>query len=122
MKYSEILNKYVSLLGKIRKSQDDYLKIKTSVHNKAMRQLITLDEELRTDIPMAERIYFTLMENEDEYIQWLAAARCLRLGILVEEALKILDDIIERGDRWMVWHAERTLKIWRGGITPDQID
>ena len=120
MNYDDFFNKYVSLLGKIYKRESDYLEIKTRVHNRAMRQLIALEEELSRNIPMAEKLYFELMKNEDEYIQWHASASCLSLGILVEESLKILDDIIANGDRWMLWHAERTLKIWRGEIRPDQ--
>lgn len=122
MRKDDIGGKYVNLLDRIRKRQEDYLTIKTHVHNRAMRQIIELDAELSKDISSAKKIYFELLKSEDEYIQWFSAARCLKLGILVDKSLKILDDIIAHGDRWMVWHAERTLKIWRGEIQPNQLD
>ena len=117
-----ILEKYLALSSKVYKRREDYLKIKASVHNRAMRQLIALDAELSEKASLAEVVYGELLKNEDEYIQWSAAACCLRLGVLTEESLNVLDNIIASGDQWMTFHAKRTLKIWRGEIDPTQPD
>ena len=84
-----------------------------------MREMIRLDDELYKDIDLAEKVYAELLEIEDMYIQLTVAARCLNLNLHVESAMKTLEFICVKGEKMHSMYAERTLKIWRGEIGPN---
>ena len=118
MMKEEYVEKYISLCSMLCKSPDDYNKNKVNNHNKAIRKLITLREELSKNDILSYKVYSILLENADIYIRQSAATECLNLNIHIEKSEQLLEYIIQKGERMASMGAERTLKIWRGEIKP----
>lgn len=99
--------------------EDYYSKRKVLVHNKAMRKLIALREEIAADMDAANEVYKLLLSYENMYVQQSAASDCLNLNILVDQSLQILKDRIKNGDRMHSMAAKRVLLIWEGKLDPN---
>ena len=120
MTKEEYVAKYINLCSKLCTKPDDYTKSKITKHNKAMRELIALDDELHKDIPLAEKVYAKLLENKNTHVQLISAARCLNTNLNIDSAVKILEFIRKKGDRMDSMDAERALRVWRGEIKTDE--
>ena len=114
------VKKYIELYAKLCKNPDDYAdKSKIRKNNKAARALYVLDSELRKDIVLMEKVYSDLLENEDKCIRQSTASGCLAANLHIKRSVEILEHIARSNDRWEAMPAERTLKIWRGEIDPN---
>jgi len=117
--YKYYIDKYLDLLFQTCTKPEDYGKISIRKHNKAIVRLNALQEEICKDNDLAEKIFFELLRNHDITVLLNATACCIHFNLHIEEAVKTLEFIIISGDRWNAEWAERTLKIWRGEIGPD---
>ena len=119
--YKYYVEKYIQYRSKMCQSPDDYGIINTRVHNKAVDNLNSLIAEMLKDIDVTKKVYSILLENENSFIQQNSAGECLELTppIHVEKSIEILEHTIQYGEIWEIMGAERTLKIWRGEINPD---
>jgi len=119
MTKEEYIAKYIDSFSKLCKKPEDYTRCKVKSHNRAMRELIALEDELSQDVELTEEVFSALLENEDSYIQQNIAGRCLSLNLHIKKSVEILERTSENGDRMSAMGAERTLKIWRGELKPD---
>lgn len=111
---------YIKYHSKLcNKREDYYSKKNVLIHNKAMRKLIALREEIAADMDTANEVYKLLLSCENIYVQQSAASDCLKLNIHVDQSLQILKDIIENGDRMQSMAAKRMLLIWEGKLDPN---
>lgn len=62
---------------------------------------------------MAIEVLASLFENESVKVRICAAAHCLALEIIEEQAVDVLDKISKLNMRIFSLEAEMTLKVWR---------
>lgn len=110
---------YIKLDSQLCKKKEDYIKEKVAKHNKAMKKLLALKEQIKADKYIAEQVYCLLLCCNDTHVRQSAATDCLSLNIHIEESLQILKDICKNGDRMAAMGAERTLLIWEGKLNPN---
>lgn len=65
---------------------------KTSVkkYNKNMKKLAKMEKEISTKLDIAANAYSILLKNNNVIVSTVAAAHCLRLGLLKDEAIEVL--------------------------------
>jgi len=68
---------------------------------------------LENNLDLAKQVFAEVMKSENDMARSIAAADALRLNILVEQAMSVLENIAERSDI-IGFGAETSLKIWRG--------
>ena len=114
------VDKYIMLCSQLCKTVEDYTNKKVAKHNRAVKKLIKLKEQMYADDELTEKVYKILLSYEDTHVQQSAATDCLRLNIYTYTSVKILKSIIQNGDRMSAMGAERTLLIWEGKLSPDK--
>lgn len=114
---------YVNRIIKLESGLSRTMITKTSAehrrHNRCAKELYRIYDELYDEYELASQVYSTLMKNEDPYIRQAGATECLILGILVEEAVPILEWCVENQDTLYSWGARRRLMIFRGKMPED---
>ncbi len=119
MTREDAVGRYVELCADLCKAPEDYTPTRVKQHNRTMKEIIKLDEELGHDAELAGQVYLDLMEHEDDYVRQSAATRCLELGIETKKAVKIIKSFRRSRNPMSAGWAERTLKLWRGKIGPN---
>ena len=72
-------------------------------------------------MPQLEKeVFAELIKHDDEFIRGNSAGRCLSIGILEDEALLVINDIIAHGSYSNAFLAKIALRIWRGEIEPNK--
>ena len=121
--YKEYIDKFIALHSNTRWRVEDYgknSKISTRQHNKAMRNLNMLYDEIHKDLDLAAKVYSELLLNENIDIQQCAAAGCLQLNIYITEAEATLERIIKTGHVMASRGSETILQNWRDKINQDK--
>lgn len=86
-------------------------KISVQRYNKNMRKLAKMEKEISAKLNTAIDIYSILLKNNNAIISTIAAAHCLRLGILRDEAIEILERISKNSNMGIIsLSAETCLK------------
>ena len=114
-----LVEKYINLCSLLCKDEEDYSRDRIKIHNKAMAELKRLADEIGADMPLAAKVYETLLYSQDAFIQQSAATDCLQLKIHINQAIKTLKRIQKNGGRMAAMTAKRTLLIWNGKLNPD---
>lgn len=70
---------------------------------------------LENNLDLAKHVFSEVMKSENDKARSIAAADALRLNILIEQAIDVLEDVAKRSDI-IGFGAETSLKIWRGGF------
>jgi hypothetical protein len=83
--------------------------------NKMSKRLTKIYELIKTDMNIAQTVLGTVMRSESYRARSLAAVDALRLNILVEEAVALLEEGAKREDI-LGFGCETALKIWRGEV------
>lgn len=84
-------------------------------NNKEFRKRKKLVDFLGTRTDLAKEVFSELLENECLETQMSSAAECLKQGIFIEKAEKILKEISARTDIGILsFSAEMILRVWRG--------
>jgi hypothetical protein len=68
---------------------------------------------LESNLDLAKYVFAEVMKSENDMARSIAAADALRLKILIEQAINVLEDVAKRSDI-IGFGAETSLKIWRG--------
>lgn len=68
---------------------------------------------LENNLDLAKQVFAEVMKSENDMARSIAAADALRLNILIEQAMGVLEDVAKRRDI-IGFGAETSLKIWRG--------
>ncbi|KJS22039.1 MAG: hypothetical protein VR72_08135 [Clostridiaceae bacterium BRH_c20a] len=68
---------------------------------------------LENNLDLAKQVFAEVMKSENDKARSIAAADALRLNILIEQAIDVLEDVAKRADI-IGFGAETSLKIWRG--------
>ena len=118
--YKEYINKYLNLHSQTCSKPEDYDRISVAKHNKAIVKLNAFQDEICKDQDLAEKVFSELLQNEDITVLLGAAACCVNHNILIEDAEKTLEWIVQTGDYWITGIAERVLGVWCGEIDPDK--
>lgn len=88
---------YYSLFVKLSLQQcveNDYAnKSKVKKHNEAARKIQKLQNEMKQNA--SEETWYMLLNHEDDRVKVNAASFCLQSGILVEQAVLTLKEIVE---------------------------
>ena len=119
-KIANYADEYIVLCSQLCQKAEDYTKEKVAEHNRAMKKLSKLKNDMYKDLRLTESVYSTLLSNEDAYVQQTAATDCLLLNIHVGTSVKILKKVYRCGDRMSAMGAKRTLLIWEGKLSPDE--
>lgn len=103
---------YIQLCAMKLDNPMDYTdKHKVRGHNSAMRELNSLCEDLKTNIPYAIELLSCLLTNENEQVRLIAASHCLKLNICQYQAKAVLLDIQRNSNnRFNSFDAEMILK------------
>lgn len=112
------IEKYVELCGSLCKVAEDYTRAKVRKHNRAMKQLISMEKELREDVALEKEVYAALLSSGDECVRQTAAGCCLKCNLHIERAVEVLEEIRSKGERMAAMGAEFALGVWRGEIDP----
>ena len=114
---------YVNRIVKLHSGTSRTMITKTSAehrrHNRCVKEIYRIFDELYDEYELACQVYGTLMKSDDPDIRQRAATSCLIIGILVEEAVPILEWCVENQDSLHAWGAKRRLMIFRGQIPED---
>lgn len=110
----DIINQYIKqFITLCRKTGNYDNKIGVVRHNRAVKQLEKLHEEVKENKEMAEKIYNKLMNQEEESVRVTAASYCLAMNIKTEKAEEVLKEIIQKGKSPVErLEAKMTIKIW----------
>lgn len=93
---------------------DDYSKTGVKKHNKAMKELAKLFNEVNNNQGIAERLYSELMDFEDERVKSISAAHSLGMNINLIKAQDTLKYISQKSNEPLSrFNAEMTLKTWK---------
>lgn len=118
--YDDYVEEYLLLCSRLCKTPADYTAEKVKVHNRAMKSLSSLSDEIVADSEVAESVFAVLLRCDDENVKKTAATTCLHIGVQTEEAVRVLETICQSCNRMAAMGAERVLKIWRGEIAANQ--
>lgn len=84
--------------------------------NKSVYKIIDLYKYLENDLMLANEVYTELLKHENVEVRTYSSAHCLVLGIYINEAKKILEDISnDKNNGIFCYNAEMTLKCWKNG-------
>lgn len=90
-------------------SNGDYKK-----NNREAKKLKKIKSDfLENNLDLAKQIFAEVMKSGNDMARSIAAVDALRLNILVEQAIDVLEGIAKRRDI-IGFGAETSLKIWRG--------
>ena len=82
-------------------------------HNKEMRKLERLVTSISQDRELCEEVYSELLKSENVVTLLNASCECLKIGIFVDKARKILKLLAKRKDVGIIsFNAEMMLKEW----------
>ena len=114
IKEEDIINQYIKqFITLCRKTGNYDNKIGVARHNRAVKQLEKLHEEVKENEEMAKEIYNELMNSEEESVKATAASYCLAMNIKTKKAEEVLKEIIQRGKNPIErLEAKMTIKIW----------
>ncbi len=88
--------------------------IEVQRHNKAMKNLGNLFNELKSDENINKEFLKELLQEGDERTKGLVAAHCLGLECYIAEAKKVLKEQAKNKiNKELAFDAEMTLKIWK---------
>jgi len=107
---SEIIGKYLDSLKIIEKSN---LEGEYKIGNKEGKKIIKLFKGLEQNHEQALEVLSQLITNESVKVRICAAAHCLSLNILLNQAIKTLEEIASLKIRIFSFEAEMTLKVYR---------
>jgi hypothetical protein len=86
-------------------------------NNTEVKKLIRLSAILREDPALAKEVYSQLLRHDCVTTRTNAAAECLRSGIFVQDAVRVLEETAKRDDLGIIgFDATMTLRVWRGEI------
>lgn len=109
----DIINTYVKL-GRIQ--YESILSGKYTKVNKYSNKVQKMLRYLKENIEVAKKIFPQLLKNESINVKGIASAHCLILGIYIEEAERILQEIASDKENGILgFEAEMTLKVWKEG-------
>ena len=94
-------------------AKDDYAnKLRVKEHNTAMKKLNKLQGEMKQNVN--EEIWCALLDHEDDRVKVNAASFCLQSKILVEQAVVVLEKVIDvSDDSTICLSAEMLLRIYK---------
>lgn len=64
--------------------------INVKIHNRAVAKLDKMNESIKDNLQFAKKVYYELLNDEDEIVRRVAATYCLHDGIHIDEAIDIL--------------------------------
>jgi hypothetical protein len=83
--------------------------------NKVAKENNKIFELLKQNSDLAIQVLQQVMDSENDNARSIAAADALRLHILIEKSIAVLEKIADRDDI-IGFGADMTLKIWRGEV------
>jgi hypothetical protein len=84
-------------------------------NNASVKQLHKVSMYLDTDKDLATQVFTEIMDSDVDYARVSAARGALRLRILTERAVAVLEEVAQRDDM-VGFGAEMVLKRWRREI------
>ncbi|MDD4496174.1 MAG: hypothetical protein PHV32_17840 [Eubacteriales bacterium] len=82
--------------------------------NKHYTALKIIYKSLQKESELQTEIFRLLLSDQSYYVNAWAAAHCLGLKILINEAIKVLEELSQRKDIGITrLDAEMTLKVWK---------
>ena len=82
-------------------------------HNKEMKKLNKLMLSISQDVELCKAVYGELLKNDSPVTLLNASSECLKLNILVEQAVKTLKLLAKRKDIGIIsFNAEMMLNEW----------
>lgn len=89
----------------------------SKTNNKEVKKLNKLTAPLKDDLELAKYVYGELFKSDCIRSRCHAAVDCLRLGIHINEAEQILEELSQRDDIGITrTGCEMALKVWRGEV------
>jgi len=86
-------------------------------NNREVKKLNRLKAHLKNDPELALHVYSELFKSDCVTTQSHAAVESLRIGIHIEKAISILEELSKREDIGIIrLGCETALKLWRGEI------
>ncbi len=94
-------------------SEGDY-----KTNNREVKKLRKLKTDLfENNLDLARKVYGNLLLSDCVTAKSIAAVECLRLNILIQEAIDVLECVAKRNDVGISRHSsEMALRIWRGEV------
>jgi len=109
-----MINKYFDKYIELCLQLDDYTKEGVKKHNKAMKQLAKLFNEIKENRWLAEELYDRLLSYQDERVRAIASAHCLGMNVHIDKAKKCLENISKTSNEPLSrFSAEMTLRTWK---------
>jgi hypothetical protein len=78
-------------------------------------------KEIETDTRIAESIYSRLLNSDNVETLVSVATGCLRIGILIDKSIDILQDIVSRKLGLITCRAHTVLDVYRGVYPGDYL-
>lgn len=105
---------FVDLSLQLCKKDDYGDKVKVRKNNAAASKLIKLQKKMRQNID--EELLDALLHHEDERVKENAASFCLKINILVEQAILTLENLRDSSDDWSIsFSSKMVLQLYKDG-------
>ena len=105
---------FVDLALQLCKKSDYADKLKVKKNNAAASKLIKLQKKMRQNVD--EEILDALLNHEDDRVKVHAASFCLKINILVEQAIVTLEKIRDDSDDSTIsFSAKMVLQLYKDG-------
>jgi uncharacterized protein YjiS (DUF1127 family) len=86
-------------------------------NNREVKKLNRLTAPLKDDLELARQVYSELFKADCVRSRCHASVECLRIGVLENDAVTILEELSKRDDIGITrLGSEMALKLWRGEI------
>lgn len=95
--------------------------IHATKYNKLFKKRQKLIDSLHNNIEIAKEVYKVLLSSKNELTLVNVSANCLRLGILVDEAVTVLENIDKYSKGEDSFNAMMVLKVYRGEYPGEQL-
>ena len=111
---TDYYNAFVELALQLCKKSDYGDKAKVRKNNAAASKLIKLQQIMRQNVD--EELLNALLHHEDERVKENAASFCLKINILVEQAVLTLENLRDSSDDWSIsFSSKMVLQLYREG-------
>jgi hypothetical protein len=95
---------------------DPFKDLKARKHNSLVKKKRKITKIINNKIELAEQVYSVLLKSDNIETLITTSTDCLRIGIFVEQAISILENIDKNSTGENSFNAMMILRIYRGEV------
>ena len=112
----ETIRRYLVLSARTCSEKPAETAAEVRKHNRAMAQLSKLVAQISENPTLADAVFGQLLKTQDRKVQLHAAVHCLKYGYHIDQAVCLLEKMMQETNPFLAFEAEMSLLVWRGGV------